>query len=113
MNEFHASNCGSEAALLVDVSAEVAEKRNTESGGRVTFIEGRFKRAKSLMCFLEGPLFFQAELHSSFSYSVVLTLYLANVNQNRVFLCVFFQIENPFLLFSSAACEMKPCSPSS
>lgn len=56
--------CGSESALLT-VSAEVAEKRNTVSWGRVIFRGELFKRA--VLCvffvffFLEGPLFLQAE----------------------------------------------------
>lgn len=48
-------NCGSEAALLVAASAEVAGKRNIESGERLTSDEGSFKRAESYL-FLRGTI---------------------------------------------------------
>lgn len=52
--------CVSEAALL-SISTGVAEKRNTESGGKLIVREGPFKRAV-LWVSLERPLFFQSEL---------------------------------------------------
>lgn len=99
-------NCVSEAALLVGVSAEVAEKRNTASGGRVIFKEGRFKRAESYL-FLGGTIISPGWVTLVFFLFCIFDS-LPCQSDPEYF---FFQTENLFLLFSSETCEMELCSP--
>ena len=54
---FGVFNCGSETALLVGISAEVAEKKNIEPRGRITLKKGGLKEQRVLFVFWRDHYF--------------------------------------------------------
>lgn len=88
LNVFGDLNCGSEAVLLW-LSLPRGQKRGTLSLGKEWPSKKGDLKEHSLTCFLEGPLFLQADLPSSSSHSVDLPFYLAKASQNTHTLCFF------------------------